>query len=63
MATAASRVSSSDDAMSSASAPSAAPSGESVSVEKNSAIAATPSIDSGDVADDQHRPRPPAPTG
>ena len=29
-----------------ASAPSAAPSGESVSVERNSAIAATPSIDS-----------------
>ena len=35
--------------------PSAAPSGESVSVESNSAIAATPSIDSDDVAERQQR--------
>ena len=43
---AASRVSSSDEPIRNASAPSAAASGESVSVDRNSAIAATPSIDS-----------------
>jgi hypothetical protein len=42
---AASRVNSSDDATSTASAPIVAPSGESVSVEKKSANAATPSIE------------------
>ena len=42
---AASRVNSSDEATSTASAPIVAPSGESVSVEKNSANAATPSIE------------------
>ena len=42
---AASSVRSSDDAISTASAPSVAPSGESVNVEKNSENTATPHID------------------
>ena len=42
---AASKVSSSDEPMRNASAPSAADNGESVSVDRNSAIAATASID------------------
>ena len=45
MGDAASRVNSSDEVTRTASAPRVAPSGESVSVEKNSANAATPSIE------------------